>query len=74
MGANFHFDKMLPTVSTEAAGPDPKRQLELFTYGGKLFLRVGPPNKEHSGTERYTVELSQENALELASELQLLAK
>ena len=74
MGANFHFDQMLPTISQEAAGPDPKRQLELFTYGGKLFLRVGAANQENSGLGRYTVELSQEIARELASGLEPFSK
>ena len=42
MGANFSFDKMLPTVSPEAPGAsNPLRQLELFTNGGKIFLRLG---------------------------------
>jgi hypothetical protein len=75
MGANFHFGEMLPTVATEAQGlANPRRQLELFTHGGKIWLRMGPLNRENSGTERYTVELSPETAGELASALKLLAE
>lgn len=75
MGANFSFDKMLPTVSPEAPGAsNPLRQLELFTNGGKIFLRLGAVNQENSGTDRYTVEISLEAATELASSLQSLAR
>jgi len=75
MGANFSFDEMLPTVGPEAPGvPNPKRQLQLFTHGGKIFLRVGAVNREDAGTDRYTVELSPENAADLASSLELLAR
>jgi hypothetical protein len=74
MGATFYFDKMLPTVSPEVPGPNPTRQLELFTLGGKKFIRIGPPNEEHSGVGRYTVELRQEDGLELARQLNDLFK
>lgn len=74
MGANFYFDAMLPTVTSEAQGTNPKRQLELFTHGWKIYLRIGPPNSENSGVDRYTVELSGENARELASSLELLSR
>lgn len=74
MGANFSFDEMLPTVVQEAPGVlNPKRQLELFTHGGKIFLRTGPVNGENSGTNRYTVELNPQSAAELAASLKLLA-
>lgn len=59
MGAQFYFDQMLPTVEPEAKDKsNPLRQLEVFTYGNKLFLRAGPVNQENAGLDRYTVELS----------------
>ncbi|MBA4316576.1 MAG: hypothetical protein C0422_14790 [Alcaligenaceae bacterium] len=66
---------MLPTVGPEAPGiANPQRQLELFTHGGKICLRIGAVNCENSGTNRYTVELSPDVAAELASALKLLAE
>ena len=65
MGANFYFDKMLPGVASESKERNPKRQLEVFAYGNKLFLRVGGVNQENSGDNRYTVELSKANASDL---------
>lgn len=74
MGANFHFEEKLPTVAAEAPGvPNPWRQFQLFTHGGKIFLRSGPVNREDAGTDRHTVELSPELAIELASALNALA-
>ncbi len=69
MGAQFYFDKMLPTTIHETDLKNPKRQVEIFTFSQKLFLRIGAPNEENSGEERYTVELSSTNARELLSGL-----
>jgi hypothetical protein len=77
MGANFKFDEMLPTVldgGSAATPPGAKRQLELFTYGGSTFLRMGPLNQQHAGTDRYTVELSDKMLNELASAIELLRR
>lgn len=58
MGANFTFNEMLPTHAVEANGRhDARRQLEVFTHGGKNWLRLGAVNHQDSGVERYTVEL-----------------
>ena len=65
MSAIFYFDEMLPSIKQESNAPDPKRQLEIFTYEYKLWLRVGQINQQHTGIERYTVELSKEDAMEL---------
>lgn len=62
MGANSQFDKMLPAIEPEAGNiKEPRRQVEIFTYGGDLFLRVGPINEENIGTNRYTVKISRED-------------
>lgn len=75
MGANFFFDKMLPTIQQEDhLAADPKRQLELFTNGGQTFIRVGPINQENSGVCRYTVELMPDDIRALASAFALLSK
>lgn len=71
MGANFLFNKMLPTVQAEA--PEvirPKRQLEVFTLGGKTYLRIGPVGSEDSGDGRATVEISDADATDLITALQ----
>lgn len=65
MGAICYFDKMLPSIKQESNEPNPKRQLEIFTYEYKLWLRVGQINHKNSGIERYTVELSKDDAIEL---------
>lgn len=66
MGANFKFDEMLPTVGFEAKGVnDPQRQVEVFTHGGCLYLRIGAVGAENMGTGRSTVELSKSSACKL---------
>jgi hypothetical protein len=73
MGANIKFGEMLPTVID--GGPTPsgaKRQLELFTHGGKTFLRMGPLNEEHAGLNRYTVELTEKMLAALGDAIDLL--
>lgn len=69
MAAIFYFDKMLPTIKQETDEHNPKRQLEIFTYEHKLWLRVGPINQENLGVDRYTVELSKKDAKELIEEI-----
>lgn len=56
MGANFLFDKMLPTSAEQGKAGD-KRQLEVFRNGGKLRIRMGPLNQENAESDRYTVEV-----------------
>ncbi|WP_143137612.1 hypothetical protein [Burkholderia ubonensis] len=59
MGANFKFNKMLPTIPSEAPGlTNPKRQLEVFELDGKTFIRIGPVGAEDAGEGRSTVEIS----------------
>lgn len=66
MGANFKFDEMLPTIQHNAGdGKDPCRQVEVFTHGGNLFLRIGQVNEQDTGTNRYTVQLSKDAAKKL---------
>ncbi len=68
MGAVFQFDRMLPTVQAESANiQNAKRQVEVFTHGGKLFLRVGHVGSENSGENRHTVQLSTNDANDLIS-------
>jgi hypothetical protein len=75
MGAGFKFDEMLPAVLDGGPGrtpPGARRQLQLFTDGGKAFLRLGPLDKEDAGTDRYTVELSDKALADLAFAIELL--
>ncbi|NPT44367.1 hypothetical protein GNZ12_24255 [Paraburkholderia sp. 1N] len=66
MGANIKFSRMLATVTSEAPGKaNPKRQVEVFTQGGKTFLRIGPVDIEHAGEGRATVEISALDAAQL---------
>jgi len=70
MGALFQFDKMLPTPEPEAKGKlKSKRQVEVFTHGNKLFLRIGAVNSQNSGDNCYTVQLSRSDANELVSSI-----
>lgn len=71
MGANFYFDKMLPTAGPETK-PGDQRQLEVFTLGGKVFVRIGPLNQENDGLNRYTVEVPPEALSMLRESLELL--
>ncbi|QRF90273.1 hypothetical protein CLH39_08555 [Alcaligenes faecalis] len=71
MGANFFFDRMLPAEGPETK-PGDKRQLEVFTLGGKVFIRVGSINQENDGLNRYTVEVPPEALSRLRDSLQLL--
>lgn len=66
MGASFKFDEMLQTIGPEANGDDKaQRQVEVFTHGGDLFLRVGPVNQRDAGKDRYTVKLCARSAEQL---------
>lgn len=74
MGATFYFDHMLPCPPNEAPQlKNPKRQLELFTHGGKLWLRIGDVNKRDFGENLRTVELTSRMAAELAEQLESLS-
>jgi len=71
MGSINYFDKMLPTVEYEAINiKNPERQLEVFTTGGKLFLRIGKVNSENTGDNCYTIQLSKNDAEGLISGIQ----
>ena len=67
MGANFHFDEMLPGIKQENKDQvkDLRRQVEVFTYGDGVFLRIGPIGSENLGEHRYTVELTKESGSNL---------
>ena len=67
MGANFKFDEMLPGIpqENEAHVKDVRRQVEVFTHGDGVFLRIGPLGSRDSGENRYTVELSKESGSNL---------
>ena len=70
MGAIFYFAELLPCPPNEAPKTkNPKRQLELFTHGGKLWLRMGDVNKRDFGENLRTVELTWRKAAELAEQL-----
>ena len=63
MGSINYFDKSLPTVAYEAAKiKNPERQVEIFTTGGKLFLRISAVNPKIPGDKCYTVQLSKTDA------------
>lgn len=69
MGANFFFDKLLPAHDAESRGePGSVRQVEIFTHGDGMYLRVGRLGEEHEG-QGFTVELSKTDARELAEGL-----
>ncbi|WP_321961592.1 hypothetical protein [Paraburkholderia sp. J7] len=69
MGANFFFDKLLPAADTEARKvPGSQRQVEIFTHGDGLWLRVGLLDEEHQG-QGFTVEFTKSAAAELAEGL-----
>lgn len=71
MGANFKFDEMLPTIHHNAGDvKDPCRQVEVFTHGGHLFLRIGQVNEQDTGTNRYTVQLSKDAAEKVIAAIQ----
>ena len=76
MGANFYVDTMLPAVDDEAykepAGPR-SRQVEIFTHGSSVFLRIGKLNEEHQGAG-YCVELTAETAAVLIDGLEGAAR
>jgi len=67
MGALSHFDQMLPGIANEntTGVKDLRRQVEIFTYGDGVFLRVGPLGEQYSGEDRYTVELTKQIGSEL---------
>lgn len=67
MGTTYYFDKILPSIQKESKEPNPKRQLEIFAYKHKTWLRLGQIGHKNSDAESYTVELSKENAIELMS-------
>jgi len=71
MGANFQFDKMLPSIDIEAKSiTDPKRQVQVFTHDGELWLRIGAINQEDSGVDRVTVKLSAQHAKEIIAAIE----
>lgn len=67
MGALSHFDQMLPGLAHENTKgiKDLRRQVEIFTHGDGVFLRVGPLGDRDSGENRYTVELTKQSGSEL---------
>ena len=71
MGAKIFFDRMLPAEGPETK-PGDRRQLEVLTLGGKVFVRIGPLNKENAGLNRYSVEVTPAVLKALQESLQLL--
>jgi hypothetical protein len=69
MGALFFFNKMLPSIKEESSDSTPERQVEIYTYAHKIFLRIGPINAKDEGIDRYTVEISRDSAQEILKEL-----
>lgn len=67
ISATFFYDAMHPVPKTEAEpGKDPERQVEVYSYAGDLFLRLGPLGEEHAGTGWYTARLTAAQAAKLA--------
>ncbi len=67
MGAHFYYDALHAVPPEEYQGEtDPHRQVEVFTWAGKLWLRVGPIGDENEGTNRYTAHLTSAQAAKLA--------
>ena len=71
MGATPFFKKMLPVPPSDGK-PGDKRELELFTHGGKVWFRMGPLNEENAGSDLYTVEVPPQALEALRESLQLL--
>jgi hypothetical protein len=70
MGASYVFDEMLPTHPSQAGGvPDALRRTELFSHGGKFWLRIGPVGQEQPSSGHYTVELPREQLALLHGQL-----
>lgn len=62
MGTLFHFDQVMAAHDARARkSKRPRRQVELFERGGRLYLRIGPLGAAETGTG-YTVELSKAQA------------
>lgn len=71
MGAKFLFDEMLPSVPHKVDRTSVSwRQVEVFTHGGGLFLRIGKVGEENMGRGVYAVELSLADAEKLAGALE----
>lgn len=71
MGTTFFYDAMHPVPKTEQEpGQDPERQVEVYRFGGELFLRLGPLGEENAGTDRYTAQLSAVQAARLAKAIE----
>ena len=63
MGALIYFNEMLPAADSSARrskAPKPERQVEVFTWSDRLWLRVGLLNRHE--TEGFAVELTREQA------------
>ena len=70
MGAKFLFDEKLPSVPHKAdRTSDQRRQVEVFTHGGGLFLRIGKVGEDNTGRTVYAVELSLADAEKLSGAL-----
>ena len=67
MGAISYYDAMQTVPKhDEVTDKRPERQLEVFTHGGKLYLRVGPIGEENAGSDQYTVSFSAAQAEKFA--------
>lgn len=71
MGTLFHFDQVMAAHDARARkSKRPRRQVELFDRGGKLFLRIGPIGAREAGAG-FEVEITQAQALELLAGLEV---
>lgn len=64
MGALFFFDKEIPSPKALEKHHKDGHQLEVFTTGDEIFIRMSPTG-EVSSEKRYTGILSKEETREL---------
>ena len=71
MGTLFHFDQVMAAHDARARkSKRPRRQVELFERGGRLYLRIGPLGAVETGAG-FIVELTQAQAEGLLEGLSL---
>jgi hypothetical protein len=60
VGTRFLFDEKLPAdrIADDGTHETIDRQLEIFTHGDRLYLRVGPPPGDTKGESEVTIELT----------------
>jgi hypothetical protein len=58
MGAQIFYDAMHPVPKPEQNPGKTKRQVEVFTHGNELWLRMGPVGDKDEGKRRYTARVT----------------